>query len=81
MRTLICVKDILEEANRPVRCPRCDADAEPLSMTTCHLSTSPKGTVSIQKGAVCDTHGYFTFTRQIKAVQMHGKDAQIIPHH
>jgi hypothetical protein len=78
MRTLISIRDVQDEVNRGIACPRCKT-GEILQTTTCHLEITPKGTINVQRGAVCDEHGYFTFTRPIKAVQMHGKDAQIIP--
>lgn len=79
MRTLVCIKDIQEEALTPVRCPICGTDE--LQVVTCHLDISPKGTVIIQKKAECPNHGYFTSTKGIKAVQMYGQDAQVIPIH
>lgn len=76
MRTLISIRDIQAEVSKSLHCPRCNQD---LALTTCHLVMTPKGTINVQKGAVCEEHGYFTKTFPIKAVQMHGKDAQIIP--
>ena len=79
MRTLISIRDVQEEVARPLICPRCGPESDPLVPVQCHLEMAPKGKVVVQKGAVCSEHGYFTLTSHIKAVQMHGKDAQIIP--
>ena len=79
MRTLISIRDIQEEAEKPLVCPRCEPGSEPIASSQSHLEMTPKGKVVIQRGAFCPTHGYFSLTSHIKAVQMHGKDAQIIP--
>jgi transcription elongation factor Elf1 len=79
MRTLVCIKDVQDEANVPLRCPLCGLTDLPV--VTCHLDISAKGTVIIQKGAECPVHGYFNTTKGIKAVQMYGRDAQVIPSH
>lgn len=76
MRTLIDVRDVLVEYSLPAVCPRCDTQIVAFQAT---LDVSPKGRFLITKKALCEVHGYFSVERQVKAVQMYGKDAQIIP--
>lgn len=78
MRTLVTIPDIQKAAEQPVNCPLCGLVRD---VDTCHLEITPKGTVNVRKGATCPDHGYFTRTVTVKAVQMHGTDAQIIPRH
>jgi hypothetical protein len=79
MRTLICVRDIQEEVAKPIVCPRCGSGSTPLQPIQSHIEMTPKGKVVVQKSAVCAEHGCFSLTSHIKAVQMFGKDAQIVP--
>jgi nitrate/TMAO reductase-like tetraheme cytochrome c subunit len=79
MRTLVSVKDILEDANRIEVCPRCSPE-EPLHaiQSTINFSKS-KGVVNINKVGVCPIHGPVNITRRVKSVRMCGKDAEVIP--
>ena len=78
MRSLVNVKDILEEANREETCPRCSPESH-LPIVQCNMSVDRKGSVRIHKRGYCDTHGYIAICRQVRSVLMHGADSRVIP--
>jgi len=79
MRTLVDVRDILEDANLIEHCPRCPPE-QPLMIVQSTIDFSkPKGAVIISKVGLCPTHGPISIERRVKSVKMHGRDAEVVP--
>ena len=71
-------KDIIKESNVVEMCPSCPDDASGFRAVQCTVDFR-KNRFYVRKTMNCPDHGAFTISRQIKTVQMHGRDAQIIP--
>lgn len=78
MRTLVTVRDILEESNRVEVCPRCQPEHQ-LETLQCTVDFA-KGNTKINKTCICKFCGVVTISRRVKTVKMWGKDAEVIPH-
>lgn len=79
MRTLVSVRDILDESNRVEQCPRCSPE-HLLETLQCTMDFA-KGATKINKTCLCRVCGVVTITRRVKTVKMWGKDAEVIPPH
>ena len=78
MRTLLSIKDILEESNRIENCPRCEGE-EALFLANINVEFTKKGKVFVHKHGVCETHGIVKVVRRVKSVLMLGDDVQVVP--
>lgn len=79
MRTLVDIRDILEDANVVEHCPQCPPE-QPLNIiqSTVGFSKS-KGVASISKVGLCPVHGPISIERRVKSVRMYGKDVEVLP--
>lgn len=75
MRTLVNIKDVLAEYHKTLDCPHCRIEL-PVVQATLDFR---RGSIFIQRKGYCETHGCISETKMVRAIQMHGKDAQIIP--
>ena len=75
MRTLVNVKDVLAEYHKTLDCPHCKTETLVVQATL----DFRKGSIFIQRMGYCATHGCISETKMVRAVQMFGKDAQIVP--
>ena len=76
MRTILNVKDILEEANQKELCPRCK---KIIPIVQTHVEFTKKGKVFVHKKGICTEHDYIKIIRRVQSIQMLGDDAVVLP--
>jgi hypothetical protein len=77
MRSVVSVKDILEDANKVEHCPICNDGPLLVVQSTINFCKN-KSDVKIAKIGLCPTHGPVGIERKLKAVRLLGRDAETV---